>query len=1373
MDLLKNRRVGTSVVAVAVAGTALGFAGSALAQSVNFEQIRNGQASSVSVPTVSWVNGNANATQAHFLEGHSTSYRLLITGLTPGNNYWITMSYDTKRSGKSCYDFITHYDRLEPHAGAFAHCCAEDIDPLAGLVGTFSGPSTFPIPAPQNGGWVVAPTQPTDAFNALPANERLATIYNGTLTNISYTQQDSLVGDDTISKIRFDFTASASTVVIAFGGHISTQFTWGEGNTPASIPGSSYHIRIDSASFGASGQTLQLMASAVYFPPDCTIAGPDAICPGATQTYEGPPAAAGQTYDWTITGCATFDGGGTTADTQSVDVVACDDCGSFQLNLTVTKDGQETSCSKTVSVEVDTPINIVSCPPNPAPVSCTGSIPAAYTTVAQFVAAGGVISDTCGDLSISHIDTPLAGTCGTITRTYTITDACGNTDTCQQTITVNDNVGPVLTGCPAQTVVNITCASQIPAVPNVTANDNCDGSIDVDLDVTDVGTGCGANTRVITRTWSASDNCGNTSTCTQTINILDNTPPVLTGCPTAGNQNINVQCASQIPAPPSVTANDNCAGSITPVFNESNNGGTGCVASPRIITRTWTATDPCGNSAQCSQTITIIDNTVPVLTGCPTGGNANVSIQCPSQIPAPPTVTATDNCAGTLTVNLQTNDVGSGCPASPRVITRTWTATDPCGNSASCQQVITIIDNTQPVLSGCPVSVVNVQCPSQIPAPANVTATDNCAGNITPVFNQTDNGGSGCVASPLIITRTWTATDSCGNTRQCTQTINVIDTTDPIITCPPDVDVECGDAASEPAETVEEFIAQGGEISDNCGVVTITWLGDEQISEGAECPLTFERTYEAADSCGNTAQCVQIIQLIDTSPPVQCCVVPELIGCVGFPITVPAPVVTDECGLTITPVAIRSDGLAITDPFPLGETTVTWTSTDGCGNESDDIVVTVIMNQCPTYRTKAQDGWAGASNTLIASLLGAPAGGDILIGRTDSPARSMTIAEAAAGCVKSRLPASGTNAPFPSNFGNQVLDSGSCNTSTPLPLNGDNKFESTLLGNTIAMALNLRFDEKSCDGGLGDLQLCSVMTTIKSNGVTKSYVIPESVLVALGGNRTVDDLLALANTALAGRPTVPASRASINTALTRVNNMFSHSQCVALVSTSCDDLPTAPMNLAQSDTASIDTAPDQTDPAGTNDPDAGTGRDGGNKTGSINSGVLTPSLTEGVTTVDGDFTQTETGTLIIQLHGPDSPTRCDLLEVNGDAYLRGTLVVDTTDDFAPMVGEMFEVVTADTIHGEFEHLLLADLDGDAYLDIRYTPASVVVDVKTVPVIGGDLDRNGLVDTADLLMMLREWGSAKPAFDLTGDGTVNAADLISLLGNWGSHSLTGQ
>ena len=52
---------------------------------------------------------------------------------------------------------------------------------------------------------------------------------------------------------------------------------------------------------------------------------------------------------------------------------------------------------------------------------------------------------------------------------------------------------------------------------------------------------------------------------------------------------------------------------------------------------------------------------------------------------------------------------------------------------------------------------------------------------------------------------------------------------------------------------------------------------------------------------------------------------------------------------------------------------------------------------------------------------------------------------------------------------------------------------------------------------------------------------------------------------------------------------------------------------------------------------------------------------------------------------------------------------------------------------------------------------------TVP---GDLNEDGIIDAADLSILLSEWGNPKSVADIDGDGTVGATDLATLLSNWG-------
>jgi hypothetical protein len=162
---------------------------------------------------------------------------------------------------------------------------------------------------------------------------------------------------------------------------------------------------------------------------------------------------------------------------------------------------------------------------------------------------------------------------------------------------------------------------------------------------------------------------------------------------------------------------------------------------------------------------------------------------------------AEDNCDTNVVIAHTDSIVPGACPQE-FVIRRTWTATDDCENVASCVQLISVEDNVDPQIT-CP-GDVTVQCAGDVPAVDinDVTASDNC-GEVTVRHVSDVPDGNTC---PLVITRTYEAEDECGNTSQCTQLITVNDTTDPQISCPDDVSVQCrGDvpttAATSPSGT--------------------------------------------------------------------------------------------------------------------------------------------------------------------------------------------------------------------------------------------------------------------------------------------------------------------------------------------------------------------------------------------------------------------------------------------------------------------------------------------------------------------------------------------------------------------------------------------
>ena len=193
----------------------------------------------------------------------------------------------------------------------------------------------------------------------------------------------------------------------------------------------------------------------------------------------------------------------------------------------------------------------------------------------------------------------------------------------------------------------------------------------------------------------------------QLILVRDATPPVIT-CP----NNVTIQCTANTlpPNTGTATATDNCDPVLDFTYMDVVTGG--LCPQERTITRTWRATDDCGNSSTCVQTIFVDDSMAPLIT-CP----ANITIQCTaSTMPANTgTATATDNCDVIPTITFSDVTIGGACPQE-HTINRTWRATDHCGNSSTCFQVIFVDDSVAPLIT-CP-SNVTILCTASTLPPA-------------------------------------------------------------------------------------------------------------------------------------------------------------------------------------------------------------------------------------------------------------------------------------------------------------------------------------------------------------------------------------------------------------------------------------------------------------------------------------------------------------------------------------------------------------------------------------------------------------------------------------------------------------------------------
>jgi subtilisin-like proprotein convertase family protein len=362
---------------------------------------------------------------------------------------------------------------------------------------------------------------------------------------------------------------------------------------------------------------------------------------------------------------------------------------------------------------------------------------------------------------------------GTYTNTWTVADDCNNTSLVYtQVITVEDTQAPTWTTAANALDMTLECSDVAGLIAAQAlmpiATDLCD--LDVSNIVKTTGTlvaGLCPQAGTITNTWVVTDNCGNTSTTyTQVIAITDGTAPLLTT--PFSDQLVQCDGAGNLPAfnawlglHGGGVANDACSAvtwttsPTVPVLSDLC-GATGAT------TVVFTATDACGNATSGSATFTIIDAQSPTFTTI----SSNSTVQCDglgntialtNWLNTSGGAIATDACSG-VTWTHSDATLSDGCGATGNV-TVTFTATDACGNTAATTATFTIEDTTDPTLVSVPANeTVDF---AAIPTVANVTATDGC-GTASVAYLETPTGAP--CDNTFTLTRTWTATDECGNT---------------------------------------------------------------------------------------------------------------------------------------------------------------------------------------------------------------------------------------------------------------------------------------------------------------------------------------------------------------------------------------------------------------------------------------------------------------------------------------------------------------------------------------------------------------------------------------------------------------------------------
>lgn len=571
--------------------------------------------------------------------------------------------------------------------------------------------------------------------------------------------------------------------------------------------------------------------------------------------------------------------------------------GEAQVNMRVSDcNGNSNFCTVAVTIQ-DNDAPAVLCPEN-VTVDCGTDT----SDLSAFGTAQG--ADNCAFV-ISEFVQENINDCGvgSIVRVYEITDPAGNTSDCTQTITLENltpwNADGNAINFPQDYTVESTCDEDLspenlpeafgfPTYNNVGSCEQPAVNFEDEIFYQE-----GASCYYILRTWSIMDWCGDGTFFTdiQTITVNDTTAPTIENAQSdltitldgSNNCTANVTLFTPAVTDCNEAVEITVSGDLGTVFGEYNDISAG------VYEVIYTATDGCGNIAEHSFTITVIDDTVPTL-NCP----ADITVDCNTDLTdltifGMPTVT--ESCdADTYTVTENATETLNGCGQG--FVERIWTITDENNNTSLCSQMIFIENLTPWNANGDAITfpadyMLTGDCgmgtqPEDLPGGSDFptwTGEDECA-QITATFEDETM----MIAAPncFQINRTWTVSDVCNPGANFTQvqTITVEDNEAPVfIDAPADQTL----MPNNPGDCTVAVTIALPELNECDTQAEVILTGDltEGFGDYDLMPGVYAIVYTATDGCGNTATHGYQITVVDETAPNAVCLT-------GLTLTIPA-----------------------------------------------------------------------------------------------------------------------------------------------------------------------------------------------------------------------------------------------------------------------------------------------------------------------------------------------------------------------------------------------------------------------------------------------------------------------------------------------------
>lgn len=349
----------------------------------------------------------------------------------------------------------------------------------------------------------------------------------------------------------------------------------------------------------------------------------------------------------------------------------------------------------------------------------------------------------------------------------------------------------------------------------------------------------GSNTVILT----VFDNAGNSSVCSATVTVNDNTPPVAL----CNNITANLDATGNLVVTPAMI---NSGSSDVCSINLSISPSAFTCANIGANTVTLTVTDPSLNTSTCTSTVTITDNTPPTAIA----QNINVNLDAfgnATVLASAVNNGSSDNC-GIASMVVSPN---SFTCANIGANTVTLTVTDVNGNSSTATSIVTVADVDAPAAI-----CQNVTISLDLAGNASITgimlnsgSTDACG--ITSFVASTTTFNCSNVGANTV---TLTVSDVNGNTSNCISSVNVLDNVAPTAICQ-NINLTLNSGGN--ASIVPADIDNGS--NDACGPVTLS-----ASSSTFTCVNIGPNsvTLTVTDNNGNTSTCVATVDVNPSAP---------------------------------------------------------------------------------------------------------------------------------------------------------------------------------------------------------------------------------------------------------------------------------------------------------------------------------------------------------------------------------------------------------------------------------------------------------------------------------------------------------------------------